>query len=131
MKQRISALRTSCFLLVVVFALFTACSGGSFYDPGQNVSGLPGGTAGDGGGGGGNGGNYDGSSKPAKLSSSASYSQAVAKINQIITYCNAHPGNDDAKEKAQTFTDEVSQSTYESNRQNYVEAINSLIDDLE
>jgi hypothetical protein len=44
MKQRVTVLRV--LLLVAVIVSFAACSGGSFSDPGQKVSGLPGGTSG-------------------------------------------------------------------------------------
>jgi hypothetical protein len=78
-----------------------------------------------------------GGGKPAKLSSSASYTQAVAKINEIITYCNAHPGNlnDYIKSFAQTFTSDVSQSDWDNSSQDYkiflILQINSMIADLE
>jgi hypothetical protein len=40
----------------------------------------------------GDGGGNGGSSKPAALRSNASYNEALAKVNEIITYCNTHPG---------------------------------------
>jgi hypothetical protein len=76
-----------------------------------------------------------GGGKPAKLSSSASYAQTVAKINEIITYCDAHPGNlnDFIKSYAQMF--DISQSDWNNLSQGekifLILDINSMIADLE
>jgi hypothetical protein len=82
-------------LLLAAFGLLAACSG-SFVDPGWASETSGGGLSGgdwdiDGGGGdndGGSGGNGNGGGgKPAKLSDSATYNQAVAKLDEIIAYC--------------------------------------------
>jgi hypothetical protein len=77
-----------------VLALFAACSGGVFIDPGHGGAAGIGGSLGN---------DYDndydddddtggGGGKPAKLSSSASYAEAIAKLDEIIAYCESHPG---------------------------------------
>jgi hypothetical protein len=89
------------FLLIAVFASFTACSGGAFSDPGHDGSGL----TGDGGTGGSNGGDSGGGKPPATLSSGASYQEAKAKLDEIIDYCDKHPGaaNSSVKNGVEAF----------------------------
>ncbi|MDR1231900.1 MAG: hypothetical protein LBK61_10940 [Spirochaetaceae bacterium] len=115
MKLRGTVFRA--FLLVAVFVSFAACSGGAFSDPGHKSSG------------GGNGDNTSKPTKPAKLSSSASYTEAMAKISEIIVYCNAHPGtaNDGIKEALQEVP---TQSDWNSGKQDIIDAINEKIDEL-
>jgi hypothetical protein len=101
MKQITVAFRAA--LLVAVLASLAACSGGIFVDPGHEAGGgggggwLYNGDGGDGGGGGSGGGGSgsgsgSGSTKPDKLPNNASASQATAKLDEIIAYCDAHPG---------------------------------------
>jgi hypothetical protein len=78
-----------------------------------------------------------GGGKPANHSSRPSYGQAVAKINEIITYCDAHPGdvNNDIKSVAQMFTSAISQSDWDNSNQldksSWIGQINILIDGLQ
>ncbi|MDR1230675.1 MAG: hypothetical protein LBK61_04655 [Spirochaetaceae bacterium] len=123
MKRRVIVLRA--FLLVAVFASFVACGGGTFYDPGPVA-------AGPGLGGGDSGKKDDASNKPAKLSSSASYSEAMSTITKIIDYCDKNPGtaNDETRERAEQAAI-TTQSEWNTYRSDMIEAINSMIDDLE
>jgi hypothetical protein len=120
------------FLLATVLVSLAACSGGTFVDPGHEAA-VGGGGEGSGGGGGGNGGG--GGSKPAKLSSSASYAQAADKLDEIIDYCNSHPGmvNDTTKNGAQALkaTISVFQSNWNTRGPEMVNQINTFIDMLE
>jgi hypothetical protein len=111
MKQMITVLRA--FLLVAVFASFAACSGGTFYDPGHEESGLTGGGTPNNPGN--NNGNNNGSiSKPGHLSDSASYNDFLTKKEDIIKYCNAHPGtaNDNVKNAVNYMSADSSTWTY-------------------
>jgi hypothetical protein len=65
-------------LAIMVLASLVACKGGTFFDPGHEASGFTGS------------GNND--SKPARLPGNASYDEAMAKLDEIIAYCEAHPG---------------------------------------
>jgi hypothetical protein len=157
MKQRAIVFGT--VLLIAVVTSLAACSGGIFIDPGHESAGggggndewLDNGDGGDGGGGGsgdggsgeggdsggGNEGGSSGGSKPAALATNASYSQATAKVNEIITYCDAHPGtkNDSIKIYAQAVQGAI--DTYQSSGlwsslgPSAITQINSYIDQLE
>jgi hypothetical protein len=87
----------------------------------------------DGGGGTGGGGSGGNGTKPAKLPGNATYAEAVAKIGEIIAYCDAHPGttNNEIKEFAQLFPSMVTQSDWDYSSQEIIRQINSLIDELE
>jgi hypothetical protein len=134
------------FLLTAVLASLAACSGGTFVDPGHEAAGGIGGSGGDYGdygddgddgdyGSGSSSGGGGGGSKPAKLSSNASYAQAVAKLDAIISYCNAYPGtiNNQIKTVAQQAKTEFPtyQSSWSAIGTQVVSAINVLIDQLE
>jgi hypothetical protein len=118
-------------LLIAVLASLAACSGGAFIDPGRGAGGASGGNGtGTGTGTGGN-----GVSKPATLSTSASYNQALAKLNEIIEYCEDNPGtqNDGMKSGAQTWKTTFSTyaSTWGSSGPTVISSINDLIDQLQ
>jgi ABC-type glycerol-3-phosphate transport system substrate-binding protein len=87
MKQIVGVLKA--VLMIAVLASLAACSGGAFSDPGHEASGLTDGS----------GGGVESGGKPEKLSNDASYDEAVAKLDEIIDYCDDHPGpgNDSAK----------------------------------
>ncbi|MDR3123778.1 MAG: hypothetical protein LBU16_08385 [Treponema sp.] len=91
MKQIAGTITT--VLLIVVLASLAACGGGTFTDPSH--------TSGSGG---------DSGGKPARLSSNASYDEAMAKLDEIIAYCQAHPGleNDSIKMNARQTRDMLS-----------------------
>ncbi|MDR0567639.1 MAG: hypothetical protein LBG87_00335 [Spirochaetaceae bacterium] len=77
-----------------------------------------------------------GASKPAELSSSATYNDAVAKCNAIIAYCDAHPGdtNDSVKSSVQTYKNPTLssyQSTWASMKTAAIAQINLYIGQLE
>jgi hypothetical protein len=79
----------------------------------------------------------DGGGKPAKLSDDATYEEALAKLDEIAAYCDAHPGpeNDMVKNgvevlRASTFA--YMQESYWSGKtaKEGIAVINELIDDL-
>jgi hypothetical protein len=153
MKQIVSVFRAA--LLVAVLALLAACSG-SFIDPGH-VDGLV--SMGDGDFGGDySGGDSDwdfdwdddekggegvdddddeneggGGSNISPLSSGASYSQANAKLDEIISYCNTHPGttNNMIKSQAETAQSTISSTTWNSMGSMVIPQINNLINALQ
>jgi hypothetical protein len=92
------------------------------------INGLEAGS-GDGGGGSGTG------SKPGTLATTATYSEAVAKLDAIIAYCNSNPGttNDGIKAQAQSLKTSISvyESYWSSVGATYVLSINTLINGLE
>jgi hypothetical protein len=95
-------------LLVAVLASLAACSGGTFVDPGYGGGGDSGYSSGGGGGSGddddGGGGNSGNATKPSTLSTSATYAQVMAKLDEIIAYCNAtEPTNNGFRGAAQTY----------------------------
>jgi hypothetical protein len=76
-------------------------------------------------------------SKPASLSSTASYTQTIAKLDEIIAYCDANPGstNDWVKLNIQNSL-KPSVSLFENGgwdiaKGSYIGPINQIIDDLE
>jgi hypothetical protein len=103
-------------LALAAFASLASCKGGTFSDPGHEAASGGGGNdidygdwgdwddyddyddddkdnntgTGNGTGTGNDGKNS--ASKPALLSNSATYSQALAKLDEIIAYCDSHPG---------------------------------------
>ncbi|MDR0451384.1 MAG: hypothetical protein LBH26_08990 [Treponema sp.] len=109
-------------LLIMVFASLAACSGGIFIDPGYGGAGTGnydrsdysdggngstgggGGSIGGGGGSGSTGGGGGSESKPAILDNNASYQEAVDKLDEIIEYCEAHPGNQNNSVKSSVET---------------------------
>jgi hypothetical protein len=104
-----------------VLALFAGCRGGTLADPGDNN---------------GNGNNYDARSKPKKLSNNATYQQWVAKTDEIIAYCKAHPGaiNTSMKEELETlmsFNPWAYSDWNNADRQEAVDGLNKWIDLLE
>jgi hypothetical protein len=129
-------------LLVAVFVSLAACSGGTFIDPGHGGGGTDGGNYsngnGDGGSGGGSSGGGSGSvSKPSRLSNNATYAQSVAKVDEIIDYCEARPGatNDAMNMGAQSLKSGLSypgvQSSWSSMADRQISAINAFIGQLQ
>jgi hypothetical protein len=112
------------FLLATVLVSLAACSGGTFVDPGHEVAGS-------------SSGGVSISSRPAKLSSNASYNEALAKLNEIIVYCSAHPGavNNEMKEYAEMGRDWIidlgERDWRGSTASDVIDAINDMIDQLE
>jgi hypothetical protein len=102
MKQIAVAFKA--LLLIAVLASLAACKGGTFTDPGHEASGFTGSGENTGG-------------KPARLSRNASYKEAVAKIDEIIAYCEAHPGleNDAVKGSARQTRSMLSMYGVEDN----------------
>jgi hypothetical protein len=140
MKQ--IAVVSKAVLLIVVLASLAACSGGTFFDPGHEA------------GSGSNGGygydydddfdwddddsNGDGSSisKPVKLSSNATYAQAIDKLDAIIAYCTAHPGTTNTGIKSGVQTLKVTISSLQNSWggttvKGMIDSINALIDELQ
>jgi hypothetical protein len=135
MKQIVSIFRAA--LLIAVLASLAACSG-SFIDPGHvdGIVSMGGGDfggdySGGGGGGGDDEGGGGGGSNISTLSSGASYSQANAKLDEIIAYCNAHPGNDMVKSGAQALKSSMSAGWDLTGSTYYINIINGYIDTLE
>jgi hypothetical protein len=135
MKQIIPVFRAA--LLIAVLASLAACSGGTFFDPGHLDAGALGGLMG---GDDWDGGDWDdddggGGGKPAELSSSASYNDAVNKLNEIIDYCDDHPGtvNNTIKTGAQAYKTTIGsyQSNWSGMRSAAVTAINTYIGQLQ
>jgi hypothetical protein len=92
-------------LLLTVLASLAACKGGVFVDPGHGGGEY---TAGGGGGGGGGG----GLTKPAILDNNATYQEAADKLDDIIEYCEAHPGNQNNSVKLSVETMKKNFSAY-------------------
>jgi hypothetical protein len=127
-------------LLIAVLALFAACSGGTFVDPGHEGGGgndidIPSGYVpdddddGTGGGGG-------GVSKPAQLALGATYQQALDKLDEIIKYCNAHPGtaNNSMKTSAESAKSSVitmGSSGWSISGASIISGINGMISSLQ
>lgn len=102
-----------------VLALFAGCSGGVFIDPGH---------------GGATGGELN--IKPSKLSSNAAFEEAAAKLEEIIAYCEKHPGvkNTALKNTVETVQRSGAYSEYTwygDTQSEGIRAINALIDELE
>ncbi|MDR3193319.1 MAG: hypothetical protein LBT87_09665 [Treponema sp.] len=123
MKQIAIALKA--VLLITVLASLAACSGGTFVDPGHG--GMGSGSGGSGGGG-----------KPARLSSDASYDEAADKLDEIIAYCEAHPGsaNTGVKNGVEAFkitAFSFINESYWSGRtaRETIDVINAFIDELQ
>jgi hypothetical protein len=120
-KVKTTAFILKTALLLIVVVLFAACSGGLFNDPGHSSGG------GSGGGG--------GAIKPAKLSHGASKDDALAKCDEIIDYCNAHPGmmNDMAKsamETMKTIIPPMTAGQWSMFGDDQIDTINTAIDSL-
>jgi hypothetical protein len=135
-------------LLVAAFGMLTACSG-HFVDPGwaaEANSLLSGGGDDNGGGnswddddtGGGNSwddddDDDDGGSRPAKLAGNASYSQALAKVDEIIAYCGDDTSMMYYKEAARSYRLAVTtagSSGWSIASETLIYSINALIDTL-
>jgi hypothetical protein len=74
------------------------------------------------------------SDKPADLPDNASYSDAIAKLDAIIEFCNAHPGNETVKGTAQTRKTElqnIPETSWSGIASSYISQINRLIGQLE
>jgi hypothetical protein len=140
MKQITVPFRT--ILLMVVLVSLAACSGGIFVDPGHGGAG--GGSYSDGdfegsgstGSGSSTGGGSGSGAKPARLSSTASYDEALAKLDEIIDYCEEHPGtgNNMVKSAAETTRDGISlngQSNWSSLASSMIPSINTFIGQLQ
>jgi hypothetical protein len=77
-----------------------------------------------------------GVSKPAALAPDATYDQAVAKLDEIIKYCEAHPGtvNNTMKTSAQntkTSVTNLGSSGWSVGGAGMITAINSTISNLQ
>ncbi|MDR0684998.1 MAG: hypothetical protein LBF83_07705 [Spirochaetaceae bacterium] len=72
-------------------------------------------------------------SKPAQLLSNASYSQAVAKIAEIIAYCDAHPGENtgNLKSDSLTFISNITEDIWNEDSIAIINRINRMIDSLD
>ncbi|MDR1099890.1 MAG: hypothetical protein LBL28_05350, partial [Treponema sp.] len=70
-----------------------------------------------------------GASKPALLSSNATYQQAIDKLDEIIEYCEDHPGtaNDGVKSSARTMRDNLSDSNWDIQGSARVSLINTTL----
>jgi hypothetical protein len=141
----------SMITLSLVLALCAACEGGSFMDPGHVDAGVwdisssgPGGY---------NGGDYDydydndddddddSGGIPSKLSYSASKSDAIAKLDQIIAYCEANPSGSVSSTSGNTYRKSLAESlktniqspagSWDSLKTSYINSINGLIDLLD
>ncbi|MDR3139382.1 MAG: hypothetical protein LBT95_06875 [Treponema sp.] len=116
-------------LALLILASLAACEGGTFSDPGHGTSGIASGS----------GGGSSGGGKPAKLSDDASYEEVLDKLDEIIDYCEAHPGpgNDSVKASAQSLRNMFSEYGFESwwnsatqnenDKQELIDAINAYI----
>jgi hypothetical protein len=111
-------------LAIIILASLAACSGGTFNDPGHEASGFTG-----------SGGSTG--SKPARLSSNASYDEALAKCDEIIAYCEAHTGqvNDAVKASARQTKGNMSlmggNSYWSSTKDTWIDTINYYISSLQ
>jgi hypothetical protein len=119
-------------LLAAVLVSLAACSGGTFTDPGKEAANIGGGGSGDYGDYGD--GDYedeeqDGGSvsKPSRLSSSASYSTTMNKLDEIIAYCNSHSGYSYSLQAAQTIKSSLplAQSSWSTSGPPIISSINS------
>ncbi|MDR1318891.1 MAG: hypothetical protein LBJ90_04630 [Treponema sp.] len=122
------------FLAAAVLASLAACSGGTFFDPGHldadagALGGLMGNSDDDWDD------DDDSDSKPSKLSDNAGYSQAIAKLDEIIAYCDAHPettNNYYAKLAAESSKAVITLTLWNSAKEQYITLINSYIDGLQ
>jgi hypothetical protein len=142
MKTKATIKRAMPFVYILGLALvFSACTG-TFTPPGSGggsgssgLEGLGGSSGGDGDGSGSGSGSGDGggSSKPATLGSDASYDDAIAKLNEIITYCNANSGNDTPKSTAEnqkTTIETAGRGTWSISKSSFIHGINTLIGQL-
>jgi hypothetical protein len=114
MKKRSLFLRT--FLVIMGLAFIAGCEGGVFTDPGMEDASGGGGVT-----------------KPSRLASSASYSQAINKLDEIINYCNATSGNSGPRTAAVQARRSLADigSAYRADiRSQVIPGINSLIDAL-
>jgi hypothetical protein len=143
MKQMTVVFRT--VLLIAVLVSLSACNGGVFYDPGYpGTAGMGGGFGDDDGfswnddddnGGGGSSGG--GGGKPTGLDYTASYGDAVAKVDEIIAYCKDNPGpvNDNVKYLAEslkiTALKNLSEKSWSGAAKVTIDSINSFIDQLQ
>jgi hypothetical protein len=111
-------------LLIAVLASLAACRGGTFNDPGHEASGFTdsGGSTG---------------GKPTRLSSNASYDEALAKCDEIIAYCETHTGqvNDAVKASARQTKGNMSlmggNSYWSSTKDTWIDTINYYISSLQ
>jgi hypothetical protein len=115
-------------LALVVLASLAACSGGVFFDPGQDAA--------YGFGSGGGGGGSRGGAKPSSLSSGASFDEAYEKLWEIYEYCEDHPGtiNDGIKLAIDQFGNtfiNLESSWSGTVAQGAITAINSYISQLQ
>ena len=81
-------------------------------------------------------GGSSGVSKPAKLTDSATYQQALDKVDEIISYCNAHPGTVNNQVKSQVTASKsslqsVGSSGWNTAKTTFIQSINTGIDILE
>ncbi|MDR0551956.1 MAG: hypothetical protein LBG72_08075 [Spirochaetaceae bacterium] len=67
--------------------------------------------------------------KPEHLPANASMQDAKDKLDEIIAYCDANPGNDTTKQWAEGVKSVIN-TTWSSQSANYITTINSAIDNL-
>ena len=121
------------FTLIFFAGLFTACTGGTFVDPGHldgmvtsgNTSGFGGS---DGGGGGGK--KDGGGAKPTELPASASYNDALAKLDAIIAYSGTTATQKTAAEGMKTAITTATSAVWPATKAAQIQAINTLIGQL-
>ena len=120
------------FTLIFFAGLFTACTGGTFVDPGH-LDGMvtSGNTSGFGGSDGGGGGKKDGGgAKPTELPSSASYTDALAKLDAIIAYSGTTATQKTTAEGIKTAITAATSFAWSSTKAAQISAINILIGQL-
>jgi hypothetical protein len=110
-------------LLAAVLASFAACSGGYFVDPEHG-----------GGGGGGDGGGGTVGAKPGTLGDTASYQDALDKLDAIIEYCGTSTAHAGAKANATTLKSTIEttigSSGWSSASTVYIPMINAIINGM-
>jgi hypothetical protein len=127
--RKFSVVLLTAALVLGASVLLIACEGG-FVDPGHNdVSGFDGsGGSGpdgsgrpDGGGGGG---------KPAKLSESATRDEAIAKLDEILSYSGTSSAIKVGVRQLKMGLEGISSAEWRSTRMTHIDSINSIIDTL-
>jgi hypothetical protein len=144
--KKIFLTNAAAILLVAAFGMLSACSG-HFVDPGwaaeaNSLAGSGGISLDDNNNIGGGSENDDdddtdagseNNGKPDRLSSGASYNEAIAKLNEIIAYCGNTYSLAPVKSGAQALRDTITtygSSGWSSASGTYIYSINKLIDSL-
>jgi hypothetical protein len=123
MKKTIKLFALSAVICAVLVS-FASCKG-DYTDPNSGMGGSGTETGGSSGGGG----------KPAELSQSASYQDALAKCDEIIAYCNSHPTQQNTAVKngvpaVKSSIELAGSSNWTFARQSTIADINRLINTL-